>query len=55
MLEGTWRKSTYSQYEECVEVAFASTSVGVRDSKQPDGPHLTFPPHTWLAFIGHTD
>jgi hypothetical protein len=39
----TWRKSTYSNdLGECVEVAaFPAGTVGVRDSKNPDGPRLT--------------
>lgn len=38
-----WRKSSHSNDEgECVEVAvFPSGAVGVRDSKNPDGPCLT--------------
>ena len=38
-----WRKSSHSNDEgECVEVAaLPSGTVGVRDSKNPDGPHLT--------------
>ncbi|RFU40760.1 DUF397 domain-containing protein [Actinomadura logoneensis] len=37
-----WRKSTYSSGEggECVEVAALAPEVGLRDSKDPDGPHL---------------
>ena len=40
-----WRKSSYSggeQMSECVEIAAFDTAVGVRDSKNPKGPHLTF-------------
>lgn len=47
-----WFKSSYSDDEgrDCVEVAF-STSIHVRDSKNPAGPelHLTVP--AWAAFI----
>ncbi|SFQ47331.1 protein of unknown function [Actinomadura madurae] len=40
----TWRRSSHSgtgQQSDCVEVAGLSGNVGVRDSKHPNGPHLT--------------
>ncbi|MFC5184802.1 DUF397 domain-containing protein [Actinomadura harenae] len=38
----TWRKSKRSNTEQaCVEVATVPTAVGVRDSKNPEGGHLT--------------
>ena len=47
-----WRKSTRSGNGECVEVADNLPGVvGVRDSKDPTGPVLTFEPDTWRAFI----
>jgi hypothetical protein len=48
-----WRKSTYSggQGGECVEVADGLPVVPVRDSKDPEGPALIFPPAAWTAFI----
>ncbi|BCJ62122.1 DUF397 domain-containing protein [Micromonospora endophytica] len=49
----TWRKSTRSGNQgACVEVADALPGgvVGVRDSKDPTGPVLTFPPASWTAF-----
>ncbi|MGI5207889.1 DUF397 domain-containing protein [Spirillospora sp. CA-108201] len=47
-----WRKSSYSSGTggECVEVAAVSPSVAVRDSKDPDGPMLTFDASTWADF-----
>ena len=47
-----WVKSTLSYSNgNCVEVAgLPDGTVGVRDSKHPDGPQLTFPPATWTAF-----
>jgi hypothetical protein len=47
-----WRKSTYSANSStCVEVARGlSGTVGVRDSKDPDGPALVFRPEGWEAF-----
>ncbi|MEV7025138.1 DUF397 domain-containing protein [Kitasatospora sp. NPDC093558] len=52
-VEIAWRKSTYSGNEggECVEVAEASAAVLVRDSKDKAGPHLTFSPAAWQAFV----
>nr|WP_285702216.1 DUF397 domain-containing protein [Actinomadura sp. NBRC 104412] len=38
-----WRKSSYSGSEgggECVELARIGDAVGVRDSKDPNGPKL---------------
>jgi Domain of unknown function (DUF397) len=48
----TWRKSTYSSTTggNCVEVGTGSKVVAVRDSKNPDGPSLTFMPEGWRAF-----
>ncbi|WP_329583067.1 DUF397 domain-containing protein [Kitasatospora sp. NBC_01250] len=49
-----WRKSSYSNGEgaECVEVADGlPASVPVRDSKDPEGPALTFPARAWSAFV----
>lgn len=48
----TWRKSTRSNGSgDCVEVAELSDSIGVRDSKDPDGPVLRFTRSAWDAFI----
>lgn len=50
----TWRKSSYSGSNggNCVEVAGNLPGiVAVRDSKDPDGPALTFTPADWRAFI----
>jgi hypothetical protein len=48
-----WRKSSYSSANggNCVEVARNLPGVvAVRDSKDPDGPALTFSPAQWQAF-----
>jgi len=49
---GHWRKSSFSNPNgnECVEVAVGQVAVGLRDSKNPDGPRLTFDHSRWLAF-----
>lgn len=50
----TWRKSTYSAGDggDCVEVADGHpTLVPVRDSKQPEGPHVVFHARAWAAFV----
>jgi hypothetical protein len=47
-----WRKSTASGGNgSCVEVADLGTIVAVRDSKDPDGPKLTFTPGNWRTFL----
>ena len=48
-----WRKSSRSGNQgDCVEVAdtLPEGGVGVRDSKDPNGPVLTFSPASWSAF-----
>jgi hypothetical protein len=54
-----WRKSSYSSGNggACVEVAVVPGSkegsdyvITMRDSKDPDGPVLTFTPAEWEAF-----
>ena len=48
-----WRKSSWSggNAGNCVEVARnLPGAVAVRDSKDPDGPKLTFAPDEWVAF-----
>ncbi|MET8233544.1 DUF397 domain-containing protein [Micromonospora sp. NPDC005298] len=50
----SWRKSTRSGGSggNCVEVADNLPGVvGVRDSKDPAGPALTFAPPAWAAFV----
>jgi hypothetical protein len=47
-----WRKSSRSNTSgsDCVEVAHLSDTIGVRDSKNPDGPKLTFDAAAWRTF-----
>ena len=48
----TWRKSTRSQNGgACVEVAHQGSHIGVRDSKDADGPILVFTLTEFAAFI----
>jgi hypothetical protein len=52
----TWQKSSYSGSNEgqCLEVADLRqtlSSIAVRDSKNPTGPALLFPPAVFSAFI----
>ncbi|MEV6705365.1 DUF397 domain-containing protein [Micromonospora wenchangensis] len=54
LIDARWRKSTRSGTSggNCVEVADnLSGAVAVRDSKDPDGPALTFAPTSWRAFV----
>ncbi|MEU6129193.1 DUF397 domain-containing protein [Saccharopolyspora sp. NPDC047091] len=48
-----WRKSSRSGQGggACVEVAALSSAVGVRDSKDPDGPALLFGRSAWAVFV----
>ncbi|CAM5285877.1 hypothetical protein GCM10010329_19650 [Streptomyces spiroverticillatus] len=48
-----WRKSSYSggNQGECLEVADGYALVPVRDSKNPDGPALVFPPAAFARFV----
>jgi hypothetical protein len=49
-----WRKSSYSNgttQGNCVEVAIAAQTVGVRDSKNPR-PELAFSVRAWSRFVG---
>ncbi|WP_171111073.1 MULTISPECIES: DUF397 domain-containing protein [unclassified Streptomyces] len=48
-----WFKSSYSNEEggACIEVAVQPTTIHIRDSKAPTGPHLTVTPATWTAFL----
>ncbi|WP_213455711.1 DUF397 domain-containing protein [Rhizomonospora bruguierae] len=51
--QAVWRKSTRSgpNCDNCVEVAFVSGAIAVRDSKNPTGPALIFTPDEWDAFV----
>lgn len=54
LIGARWRKSSRSSGNggNCVEVADNLPGVvGVRDSKDPAGPALTFTPMAWRAFV----
>ncbi|MGC4864098.1 DUF397 domain-containing protein [Micromonospora sp. DT53] len=54
LTNATWRKSRRSGSSggNCVEVADNLPGVvGVRDSKDPAGPALTFGPAAWRSFV----
>jgi hypothetical protein len=52
-----WRKSSYSQGNDdgaCVELAaLAQGQVGIRDSKNPTGPHLSIASDGLAALAAH--
>jgi hypothetical protein len=52
-MELSWRRSSHSDNlgGNCVEVALLAEGVGVRDSKNPDGPKLVLTPATFRALL----
>jgi Domain of unknown function (DUF397) len=47
-----WRRSSFSMSNgHCVEVALRGGRVLVRDSKDPDGPVLSFSQAEWAGFL----
>jgi hypothetical protein len=48
-----WKKASASYANgDCVEVAsLPDGRIGIRDSKDPDGPVLRFSASEWLAFL----
>ncbi|MFI0788101.1 DUF397 domain-containing protein [Streptomyces lydicus] len=49
----SWTKSSYSGGNgACVEIAAPTTAaIAVRDSKDPEGPRLTFINSAWSRFV----
>jgi Domain of unknown function (DUF397) len=50
--EPTWRKSSRSAANGCVEVASLADLVAIRDSKDRGGATLLFSPAAWRDFLG---
>ncbi|PSJ28580.1 DUF397 domain-containing protein [Streptosporangium nondiastaticum] len=52
--EASWFKSSYSSDNgigSCVSVAALGDRVGIRDSKQQNGPTFVAPTAAWSSFI----
>ncbi|MFE5819292.1 DUF397 domain-containing protein [Streptomyces sp. NPDC056479] len=51
--ESAWFKSSYSggNATECVEAAFISSGVLLRDSKRSRGPHVAVSAKAWSSFL----
>ncbi|MFI6686633.1 DUF397 domain-containing protein [Streptomyces sp. NPDC050485] len=51
--EGAWFKSSYSGAEgnSCIEIAPLTSGIGIRDSKDKEGPALVVSAETWAAFV----
>lgn len=47
----TWRKSSLSGANGCVEVAFVEGRVAIRDSKDRGGAVLLFTVQEWQTFL----
>ncbi|SCG68496.1 uncharacterized protein DUF397 [Micromonospora sp. A202] len=56
LAQAAWFKSSKSgpNCDNCVEVAYVTGAVGVRDSKDKAGPALVFAPGDWHAFVAGT-
>jgi hypothetical protein len=53
LVDARWRRSSRSaNASNCVEVADGVGVVGVRDSKDRQGPALAVHPAAWQAFLG---
>jgi hypothetical protein len=52
----TWFKSSHSggNTTECVEAAFVTSGVLIRDSKRTESPHLMVTAATWSLFVAGT-
>ena len=51
MSDMSWRKSSRSRREDCVEVAVTPAVVAVRDSKDRDGARLHVSAERWSSFL----
>jgi hypothetical protein len=51
-LDDAWRKSKRSNNNgSCVEARYVGDAAEVRDTKDRQGPVLTFSPQAWTAFV----
>lgn len=52
--ESAWYKSSHSNDTggSCVEIAVLPDAVGIRDSKDKQGPALVVPSGAWTSFVG---
>ena len=50
-MKSSWRKSTHSTSEQCVEVGKPERRLAVRDSKDPGGPQLALDAQAWHRFM----
>lgn len=51
LLALTWRKSSASDRDDCVEVAIAGRMTIIRDSKDPQGGYLLISSREWGMFV----
>lgn len=49
--DDAWYRSSYCSTNSCVEVAIVGRRVGMRDSKDKNGPTLMFDHAAWIAFL----
>ncbi|MEV0676940.1 DUF397 domain-containing protein [Actinosynnema sp. NPDC050436] len=51
-LTARWRRASYTEgNDNCVEIAHTPHTVACRDSKNPTGPTLTFPPASFTGLL----
>lgn len=48
---GDWKKSTFSQADNCVEVRYSDHLIQVRNSKAPAAGCVTFTEDEWRVFL----
>lgn len=49
--QALWTKSSHSNVDACVEVAFLDGQIAVRNSRDQMGPSLLFNSTEWKAFL----
>lgn len=49
--EASWRTSSYTQQQNCVEVADLPSAAAVRDTQNREAGHLMFPSSEWTALL----